>query len=93
MTGVSLLAATSDEGAPGPLNRECTNTTHPVFAIYPSSSPYVTAISGTTLTPPSAADQHMKRDVAQNNNLPICQQGYPCVSGPVTEWPCMTNNT
>jgi tripeptidyl-peptidase-1 len=89
---VSLLAATQDEGAPGPTNSDCSNSAHPVFAVYPSSSPYITAISGTTLTPPSSSDEHMKRDVAQNN-LPICQQGYPCVSGTVTEWPCMSNNT
>jgi hypothetical protein len=24
---------------------------------------------------------------------PICQQGLPCIDGPVVEWPCMTNNT
>jgi subtilase family serine protease len=62
---VSLLAATQDEGAPGPTNSDCSNSAHPVFAVYPSSSPYITAISGTTLTPPSSSDEHMKRDVAQ----------------------------
>jgi subtilase family serine protease len=90
--GVSLLAATQDEGAPSSLNAGCTNMTHPIFAIYPASSPFITAISGTTLTPASNTDQHQARHVEQSSP-PICNQGMPCISTPVTEWPCMTNNT
>ncbi len=88
-----MLTAAQDAGAPGVDNINCQNTTHPVFAIYPASSPYMTAIGGTTLTPPSAADARMKRDVAQSSNLPICKQGFFCVNGPVTEVASMNNNT
>jgi len=46
-----LLAASGDEGAAGPTNVNCLNSTHPVFAMFPASSPYVTSVSGTTFTP------------------------------------------
>jgi hypothetical protein len=38
-------------GAPSEANFECDNTTHPVFGIYPASSPWVTTVSGTTAMP------------------------------------------
>lgn len=87
-----MLTCTQDEGAPSALNTDCANTTHPVFAIYPASSPYITAISGTTVTPLQAVEQ-VERGVEQDNS-PICQNpGFTCVTGPVIEWPCMRNNT
>jgi tripeptidyl-peptidase-1 len=89
---VSMLAATADDGAPGPTNIDCWNPSHPVTSIFPAASPYVTSISSTTVIPASNVNWRMKREVTQNT-APICQQGFPCVSGPVVEWPSMATNT
>jgi len=89
--GVSIFAASQDEGAPGPTNRDCRDTNHPVYGVYPSSSPWVTSVSGTTLVNKNSAQS---KRVSSQSSPPICQQRqYPCITGPVVEWPCMTNNT
>jgi subtilase family serine protease len=86
--GISVLVATQDEGAAGPTNYDCHDQEHPVYAVFPSSSPWVTAVSGTTLV------MRNKLQSDQSDALPpICQQSLPCIDGPVVEWPCMTNNT
>ncbi len=95
--GVSILACTQDEGAPGVLNEGCADPNHPVTSIFPASSPWVTAISGTTFMPVSNNFQERKHGATEQNNgndsLPICQHGFPCMSGPVYELPCSVNNT
>jgi len=84
--GLSILVASQDEGAPSEANEGCElDGTHPLWPIYPSASPWVTAVSGTTLIGGSAV----------NNPPAICQEGYTCGSGSggAIEHPCMPNET
>lgn len=48
---ISVITCSQDEGAPSEANMYCSNDTHPVFGIYPGSSPYVTTVSGTSAVP------------------------------------------
>jgi len=80
---ISVITCSQDEGAPSEANMYCQNDTHPVFGIYPGSSPYVTSVAGSAAVPDKS-----KTHTAQP---PICN-GNPC-SNSTTEQSCMTNNT
>jgi len=83
--GISVLIATQDEGAPSEANEDCSlDSSTPVFAIYPSSSPFVTAVSATTVGPESG-------NIERQSQPPICS-GYGCALSNA-ESPCETNNT
>jgi len=84
--GMTVIICTQDEGAPSEANIDCTNQTHPVYGIYPGSSAWVTAVSGTTVSPVAVST------VVPPDTAPICAAGYPC-SGDTFEVPCQTNNT
>mmetsp|Transcript_19646 Transcript_19646/g.21860 ORF Transcript_19646/g.21860 Transcript_19646/m.21860 type:complete len:590 (+) Transcript_19646:17-1786(+) len=86
--GISVLVCTQDEGAPSEANLECQNKEHPVWGIYPGSSPWVTAVSATTVGPEPAASQ-LYTDVA---DPPLCSTRYPCAKAS-QEQPCSVNNT
>jgi subtilase family serine protease len=47
--GISMLICDQDEGAPSEANGLCSNSTHPVFSIFPGSSPWVTSVSASTV--------------------------------------------
>jgi len=85
LRGISIMIATQDEGAPSEANEDCSldNTDMPVFAIYPSSSPFVTAVSATTIMPNSDTPLYTPE---------ICAD-YGCATGQMYENPCETNNT
>jgi len=84
--GISIIVCTQDEGAPSEANIGCTNTTHPVYGIYPGSSAWVTAVSATTVSP------NAMKILAPPDTSPICNAGYAC-TGDSYEVPCSTNNT
>jgi len=88
MLRMSIMIASQDEGAPSEANIDCQLdvTSHPLFAIYPCSSPYVTCVSATTIGP-----EPTREDPTQSPFPPICDK-YPCALSNHEE-PCMTNNT
>lgn len=49
--GVSLLASSGDQGAPGDGNSNCFSTTSPLSTIFPGASPWVTSVGATMLNP------------------------------------------
>jgi len=85
LRGISLIVCTQDEGAPSEANIDCSEyfTLMPVYAIFPGSSPFVTAVSATTVVSNSDTPLY---------NPPICQN-LGCASGELFEVPCQTNNT
>jgi tripeptidyl-peptidase-1 len=103
MLRISFLIASQDEGAPSEANEGCTldSSDHPVFAIYPCSSPYVTCVSGTTIGPeaslrksPTKQQQNamfITADQFSGSFPPICAD-YPCAMSN-QEMPCEPNNT
>jgi len=84
--GLSFMIATQDEGAPSEANEFCSlDGSNPVWAIYPSSSPYVTAVSSTTVMPANTMELKALPPICQNPQ-------YPCTTGHV-ELPSEVNNT
>jgi len=61
--GLTVLVCTQDEGAPSDNNDYCEldDTPTPVWPIYPATSPYATAVGGTTIYSPES--------VAKRNNV------------------------
>jgi tripeptidyl-peptidase-1 len=71
--GFSILVCTQDEGAPSDNNDDCSeDDTQPVWPIYPSSSPWVTAVGATTIYQASAVSSRTVSTSA--NAIPLCQQ-------------------
>lgn len=54
LRGVSLLASSGDQGAPGDNNPYCQNSAEPISTIFPGASPWVTSVGATMFTPPSS---------------------------------------
>jgi len=50
MKGISLLAASGDQGAPGDGNPSCSTKKAPISTIFPGASPYVTSVGATMLS-------------------------------------------
>jgi tripeptidyl-peptidase-1 len=85
--GISVIVCSQDEGAPSEANEGCElDSTHPLWPIYPSSSPWVTTVSATTVIDGVATSTNSVQP-----QPPICSQ-YECASGTL-EYPCMINNT
>ncbi|GAM19570.1 hypothetical protein SAMD00019534_027450, partial [Acytostelium subglobosum LB1] len=77
--GITLLAASGDQGAPGDGDSDCTDKKHPLSTIFPGASPYVTSVGATMLAAPSTVDKkHAKKSVGANP--PICSQSPGCAT-------------
>lgn len=82
--GLSVITCSQDEGAPSEANVQCSDTTkHPVYGIYPGSSPYVTTVSGTTAGP----------DATKGSLTPPICKNHPCDNLSTREVACMPSNT
>jgi tripeptidyl-peptidase-1 len=83
---ISFLIASQDEGAPSDENIDCSldSTSHPVFGIYPCSSPYVTCVSATTVGP--------ETNPTPPTTPKICTEGFTCAQSN-HEVPCSVENT
>jgi tripeptidyl-peptidase-1 len=68
--GVSLLASSGDQGAPGDSNANCVSASTPLSTIFPGASPYVTSV-GATMLDASATPGSI------TFSQPACQQ-FPC---------------
>lgn len=80
-TGVTLLAASGDQGAPGDSNPNCGSSKTPVSTIFPGASPWVTSVGATQLAP-----QKTSAPAPSVFNQPACQQ-YKCATS-TTEQVC-----
>jgi len=67
-TGVTLLAASGDQGAPGDSNPYCDNTATPLSTIFPGASPWVLSV-GATMTNPQGSPNNW-----DFSSIPACQQ-------------------
>jgi subtilase family serine protease len=70
LNGITLVASSGDQGAPGDGNPQCTNNTYPLWSIFPGASPYVLSVGATMLTSVLDAEE----DAAPAANPPICSQ-------------------
>ena len=93
--GVSLLAASGDQGAPGD---GFAQNGGGVSDIFPGGSPYVTCVGATMFGPPaSSSGNSLLRQSSGPVNAPACQQ-MPCAgnqpgeSFPLQESVCMAPN-
>jgi len=93
--GISIMIASQDEGAPSEANDSCQlDDSHPLWPIYPSASPWVTAVSATTLIDSSLASKQRSSGHLDARALPpICNMGYTCDTTGNLQMPCMENNT
>jgi len=80
LRGVSLVAASGDQGAPGDENPSCANPAKPLSDIYPGGSPYVLSIGATMLLNPGSGSGSV-------NEPPACQQ-TTCANTPLVETTC-----
>ncbi|GAM20662.1 hypothetical protein SAMD00019534_038370 [Acytostelium subglobosum LB1] len=71
LRGITLLAASGDNGAPGDSNTDCLPKEKPLSTSFPATSPYVTAVGATMLqaTSSSGLANHLTDDTP-----PLCQQ-------------------
>jgi len=69
--GVSLFAASGDQGAPGDGNYACSDYTTPLTPIFPGDSPYITSVGATMLVTNETTKS------ADKALPPICQT-YTC---------------
>ncbi|KAF2069000.1 hypothetical protein CYY_009683 [Polysphondylium violaceum] len=67
LMGVSLLAASGDQGAPGDGNPNCNEDKKPISTIFPGASPWVTSVGATMLIESSATQ-------AVGDSAPICSK-------------------
>lgn len=78
LRGVTLLASSGDQGAPGDSNPFCTSATEPLSTIFPGASPYVTSVGATMLVPSSSEAR------AQDGAAPPICSSYDCAD---PTWP------
>jgi subtilase family serine protease len=76
--GITLLASSGDQGAPGDANPNCLNSAEPISTIFPGASPWVTSVGATMFQPPSSTAR-LQSDAAP----PICSQ-FDCAD---PTWP------
>jgi subtilase family serine protease len=71
--GITLVAASGDQGAPGDMNPGCNTDSDNVLSnLFPASSPWVTAVGATMLNETSSAPFNYKKP-------PICKD-FPCAT-------------
>ena len=88
--GLSVLVADQDEGAPSEANPSCNDKQMPVYSIYPASSPWVTAVSSTTMLGYGTASDSLPplcKHMAENN------PGHACMTNATSEAVTMNDNT
>jgi tripeptidyl-peptidase-1 len=71
LSGITLVAASGDQGAPGDGNADCSNTTVPLWTIFPGASPWVLSVGATMLE--GLFEEKVTADP------PICSQ-YKCAT-------------
>jgi len=71
LSGITLVAASGDQGAPGDGNADCANDTTPLWTIFPGASPWVLSVGATMLT--SFLDESVAAEP------PICSQ-FKCAT-------------
>jgi tripeptidyl-peptidase-1 len=71
-TGVTLLAASGDQGAPGDSNPYC-DSTPAISTIFPGASPWVLSVGATMVDSSKSTGGNV------NFNAPACQS-YPCAT-------------
>jgi tripeptidyl-peptidase-1 len=49
LRGVTIFAASGDQGAPGDANPHCVNKAEPISPLFPAASPFLTAVGATML--------------------------------------------
>jgi len=49
LRGITIFAASGDQGAPGDANPHCTNRAEPISPLFPAASPFLTAVGATML--------------------------------------------
>jgi len=78
--GLSVIVCTQDEGAPSDNNNYCDldDTNQPVWPIYPSTSPWVTAVGATTILQGTFREEPV--EVADITLTPACQT-FTCNNG------------
>eukprot|EP01132_Coremiostelium_polycephalum_P003185 gene3185-3989_t len=74
LRGITLLASSGDQGAPGDGNSMCFNTDQPLSNIFPGASPYVTSIGATMLAAPNS-----NQNTDDSSNPPVCNSS-PCAT-------------
>ena len=84
LRGISILACSQDEGAPGLGNLVCAldNSSYPLFPVFPATSPFVTAVGATSLVEPTTGG---------DTDSPFCRN-HSCASGG-TEVPAMAGSS
>jgi subtilase family serine protease len=83
LRGVSLFAASGDQGAPGDGNYDCDSSSDPLTPIYPGASPYIISVGATMLV-----------DSSSSAGSPIAVQENKRASPPICSvYQCATVNT
>ncbi|KAM9993654.1 hypothetical protein ACTFIZ_011623 [Dictyostelium cf. discoideum] len=68
LRGITLLASSGDQGAPGDGNPSCTSRDQPISTIFPGASPWVTSVGATMLAAPSASNPNP----IDTSDAPVC---------------------
>jgi tripeptidyl-peptidase-1 len=66
-TGITLLAASGDQGSPGDSNPYCDNAQTPISTIFPGASPWILSIGASMLDPSATTGG------TPNYQAPVCQ--------------------
>jgi len=74
--GVSMFAASGDQGAPGDGNTYCDSYTAPLTPIYPGDSPYITSVGATMLVVSNSTENE---GIFKRATPPICKT-YSCAT-------------
>lgn len=72
LSGITLVAASGDQGAPGDGNADCSNNTVPLWTIFPGASPWVLSVGATML-------EGLFLEEKVTADPPICSQ-YKCAT-------------
>jgi len=87
LRGVSLFAASGDQGAPGDGDYDCSSSSDPLTPIFPGASPYVTSV-GATMLVDSLANNNQ-----QSESLPLAGQSKRATPPICQQFQCATVNT
>jgi len=87
LKGITLLASSGDQGAPGDGNPDCFEKTEPITTIFPGASPYVLSIGATMLY---SSSYDLKKQQRANGQPvpPICSDTTCADPSELTEVAC-----
>eukprot|EP01110_Echinostelium_bisporum_P011602 TRINITY_DN557_c0_g1_i1.p1 TRINITY_DN557_c0_g1~~TRINITY_DN557_c0_g1_i1.p1 ORF type:complete len:578 (+),score=296.43 TRINITY_DN557_c0_g1_i1:1-1734(+) len=85
LRGITLLAASGDQGAPGDGNAYCDNSTNPLSTIFPGASPWVISVGATMLQGQSLVNN--KQQSIDATTPPICKT-HKCALTNLKETTC-----